>query len=240
MPSPGGELYVSVSLLISALIQCSLKEGLTKKHQTRSPADTHLSLGDRDRALNTWGIEPLGLFLSVKYWKTGKKKKNCCSECAFMWYSQMRCSWKILCHCYFFFLFYLRHGLKNVLVSRQLYYVEAEAHNQLTNPFQLWPINKVSLWRIDCKQNAVGRYPVDVTFLTDREKLLFVSTIYYLYTCLYCDSVVGRATPLQSCSHLHREGKHNPRLRAHTKVLTSHSNLSPSFSHDYKSCIQVC
>lgn len=93
-----------------------------------------------------------------------------------------------------FFFFNLRHRVKNTRV-------EAEAYNQLTNPFQVWPINKVSLWRIDCKQNAAGGCPVDVLFLMACEKLLFV-----LYARRYCDML--RGSPLQSCSHPHCSQSH--------------------------------
>lgn len=125
----------------------------------------------------------------------------------------MWCSWKILCHTFFFF-FNLRHRVKNTRV-------EAEAYNQLTNPFQVWPINKVSLWRIDCKQNAAGGCPVDVLFLMACEKLLFV-----LYARRYCDML--RGSPLQSRSHLHWEGKHIPlQSHTHTQKCSPHSGISP-------------
>lgn len=122
-----------------------------------------------------------------------------CTECAFV--GTLKCDVHEKSFVTLFFFFNLRRRVKNTRV-------EAEAYNQLTNPFQVWPINKVSLWRIDCKQNAAGGCPVDVLFLMAREKLLFV-----LYARRYCDML--RGSPLQSCLHLHWEGKHIP-LQSHT------------------------
>lgn len=157
----------------------------------------HISLWETDRALNTWRIEPLGGVLSVKHWKM--EENIYCTECAFV--GTLKCDVHEKSFVTLFFFFNLRHRVKNTQV-------EAEAYNQLTNPFQVWPINKVSLWRIDCKQNAAGGCPVDVLFLMACEKLLFV-----LYARRYCDML--RGSPLQSCSHLHWEGKHIP-LQSHT------------------------
>lgn len=62
MPSPGGELYTSVSLLISTFIQPSL----SKKHQICQICISLWGIG-RDVHLNTGGIQSLGEFVSVKH-----------------------------------------------------------------------------------------------------------------------------------------------------------------------------
>ncbi len=101
--------------------------------------------------------------------------------------------------------------------------------NQMSDPSQLWPINLVSLWRISWEQNTVGWYPVDVLFLLACGELLFVSTIYYLYTYLYCDTLPGQPFAQNAPAHTYT-GRENifplqsPRLHAHTHTHT-HTNL---------------
>lgn len=118
--------------------------------------------------------------------------------------------------------------------------------NQTSDPSQLWAINLASLWRISWEQNTVGWYPVDVLFLLACREILFVSTIYYLYTYLYCDTLPGQPFAQNAPAHTYT-GRRNifplqsPRLCAHTHTLThkpptkmhtSHSTLPPSSSHD--------
>lgn len=86
-----------------------------------------------------------------------------------------------------------------------------------------------------------------------------MSTIYYLCTYLYCDSLPGKPCaenapahtytgresifpPLspRQCMHAHTPATHT-RIHTHkppTKMHTSHSALPTSFSHDYTSQIQ--
>ncbi len=108
--------------------------------------------------------------------------------------------------------------------------------NQMSDPSPLWPINLVPLRRISREQNTVGWYPVDVLFLLACGELLFVSTIYYLYTYLYCDMLPGQPfCTKRSCSHVRWEGKHISTAVAksvhtcihthtHTHTQTSHKN----------------
>lgn len=112
--------------------------------------------------------------------------------------------------------------------------------NQTSDLPQLWHINLESEQRISWEQNPVGWYPVDVLFLPACRELLFVSTIYYLYTYLYCDTLPGEPFAENAPTHTYT-GRGNifplqsPRLCAHThfhtnlpqKMHTSHSALPP-------------